>query len=169
MRHLWIESELSKLIGLITTIDEYQSEILRKSMEVSDPDNVGLFDSAEHTTGLSLVACQTYMATVYGNLRIAKQRALNFGPKHDGGLTKVQIINHAANYWKHNNEWLLDRTTARKKAIERAFESIGFPVNTDYPLRGILTELTFPDCASLQSVISILETWKIELYEAAQH
>lgn len=167
MRHLWIEGELSRLVGLIVTIDEYLSDICRKSLEVSDPDNIGFFDSAEHATGLGLVACQTYMATVYGNLRIAKHRALDFGPRHNGGLTKVQIINHAANYWKHNNEWVLDRTTARKEAIERAFESIGFSVDTDYPLAGVLTELASPDFTSLQPVISILETWKGELYKVA--
>jgi hypothetical protein len=170
MRHLWIEcglGGLGGLTGLIVTIDEYLSNIYKRSVEmIEDADSFGLFDSAEHATGLGLVACQTYMAMVYGNLEIEKRRALSFGPKHHGGLTKVQIVNHAANYWKHNNEWALDRRAARQEAIKQAFESIGFPVGTDYPLSGVLTELADPYPASLRAVISILEAWKVELYKA---
>lgn len=168
MRNLWIETELESLIKLISVIDKHLSEICEKSVEVSDADSFGLFDSAEHAVGLGLVACQTYMAAVYGSLQIEKSRAISFGPKHSGGLTKIQIINHAANYWKHNNEWSLDRTVARRAVIERAFESIGFPVGTDYPLSGVLTELAEPNYASLSPIISILEAWKAELINSAQ-
>ena len=168
MRTLWIETELESLIKLISVIDKHLSEICEKSVEVSDADSLGLFDSAEHAVGLGLVACQTYMAAVYGSLQIEKSRAISFGPKHSGGLTKIQIINHAANYWKHNNEWSLDRTVARRAAIERAFESIGFPVGTDYPLSGVLTELAEPNYASLSPIISILEAWKAELINSTQ-
>ena len=167
MQHLWIEAELSSLTGLIAAIDEHLSNICSKAVEAEDADTFGFFDSAEHATGLGLVACQTYMSAVYGSLMIEKHRALGFGPKHRGGLTKVQIINHAANYWKHNNEWGLDRTPARQEAIERAFESIGFPVGTDYPLSGVLTELCDPHPASLQPIISALESWRAELCKAA--
>ena len=165
MKHHWIEAELNNLAKLISVIDRHLSDICMKSVEAEDPDSFGLFDSAEHATGLGLATCQTYMATAYGNFGIEKRRALELGPKHRGGLTKVQIISHAANYWKHNNEWALDRSAARREAIERAFETVGFPVGTDYPLSGVLAELVSPRSASLQEVISILEIWKTELYK----
>ena len=168
MRTLWIEAELGNLAKLVSAIDSHLSDICARSVEVEDPESFGYFDSAEHATGLGLVACQTYIATVYGTLGIEKRRALNFGPKHLGGLTKVQIVNHAANYWKHNNEWALDRTAARQVAIEQAFESVGFPVGADYPLSGVLTELANPHPVSLAAVVSILEAWKAELYKAAE-
>lgn len=167
MRTPWIEAELGNLTKLISAIDGHLSDICAKSIEVEDADSFGYFDSAEHATGLGLVACQTYMATVYGTLGVEKPRALNFGPKLPGGLTKVQVINHAANYWKHNNEWALNRPAARQAAIEQAFESVGFPVGTDYPLSGVLTELANPYPASLAAVVPILEAWRAELYKAA--
>src|SRR5260370_1283722 len=109
--HLLIDVETSVLRTLITTIGQQLEEVCRKSVETNeDPEALGYFDSAEHLTGLGFVACQTYMATVYGHLRIEKLNALNAGPAHLSGQTKVQIINHAANYWKHNNEWPLDRS-----------------------------------------------------------
>ncbi len=166
MRHLWLESELEILGKLIDTIDQQLDQICQESTRVDDADSFGYFDSAEHVIGLGFVACQTYMATVYGYLKIEKQKALAAGPRHSGGHTKVQIINHAANYWKHNNEWALDRTTARRQMIEKAFESVGFPVGTEYPLSGVLTEVASPEGAAFQPILQILELWKVELGSA---
>lgn len=166
-QNLWIEAELSRLSGLIATIDDHLLDICNRSLEAEDADSFGFFDSAEHAIGLGFVACQTYMAAIYGTLHIEKHRALKFGTKHHCGLTKVQIINHAANYWKHNNEWALDRTAARQESIARTFESIGFPVDIDYPLSGILTELATPCSTSLRSVIVILQAWRAELHQDA--
>jgi hypothetical protein len=42
---------------------------------------------------------------------------LQLGPKHSDGNTIVKIINDAANYWKHNNEWSLDKTPKRRELI----------------------------------------------------
>src|SRR3546814_11527592 len=85
-------------------------------------DERGYVDVAEHRTGLAFVACQTYMATVCGAVGIDKSAALRKGPQHPGGLSKVQIINHAANYWKHNNEWALTKPDRRRELIEKAFD-----------------------------------------------
>ena len=96
--HLLIAVETNVLRNLIASIDQQLEEICRKSVETNeDPEAFGYFDSAEQLTGLGFVACQTYMATVYGHLNIDKPRALKAGPSHSGGQTKLQIINHAAN------------------------------------------------------------------------
>src|SRR3546814_5933127 len=87
---------------------------------------------------------------------IDKSAALRKGPQHPGGLSKVQIINHAANYWKHNNEWALTKPDRRRELIEKAFDSVGFPVGTDYPLSGVLTELSEPHFASFAVVTGAL-------------
>ena len=167
MRYLWLDAQLESLGELIGMIDQELDAICQKSTQVGDADSFGYFDSAEHVTGLGFVACQTYMATVYGYMKIEKQIALSAGPCHPGGHSKVQIINHAANYWKHNNEWVLDRSAARRQVIEKAFDSVGFPVGTDYPLSGVLTEVASPESAGFQPVLHILRLWKVELCGAA--
>lgn len=165
---LLIDAETSVLRGLVVGLDQQLEGICRKSVESNeDSDAFGYFDSAEHLTGLGFVACQTYMAIVYGHLHIDKPTALKAGPVHSGGQTKLQIINHAANYWKHNNEWQLDRSPKRRERIEAAFESVGFPVGTDYPLSGVLTEIASPAPAGFLPVIRLLEVWKAELCTAA--
>ena len=166
MNHLELEYNLEHLRGLIIFIDEQLQDISQESVEADDADSFGYFDSAEHTIGLGFVACQTYMAAVYGYLSIEKNKALSVGPIHDSGQTIVQIINHAANYWKHNSEWPLERSSQRRETIEKAFESVGFSVNLEYPLAGLLTELVYPADAGFKPVIHLLEKWKKVLASA---
>ena len=160
MAHLWFERELETLLSLVGSLDLQLHEVINKSLDAQDADQFGYFDVAEHITGLGFVACQTYIATVCGGMGASKIDALKRGPQHSGGLSKAQIINHAANYWKHNNEWALEKPDRRREAIEKAFDSVGFPVGTDYPLSGVLTELSDPSSASLASVADYLREWK---------
>jgi hypothetical protein len=163
MRHLWFDSEITIIGNLVEVIDQQLSDICDNAVNAETTDELGYYDAAEHATGLGLVACQTIIAIVCGGLEVEKSSALALGPVHKGGLSKVQIINHAANYWKHNNEWSLERPDKRKEAISKAFASVGFPVGTDYPLSGVLTELAEPKRASLREVLAILAAWKVEV------
>ncbi len=163
MRQLWFDSEITIIDSLVTVIDERLSDIREIAVNAESADELGYYDAAEHATGLGLVACQTIIAIVCGGLGVEKSTALALGPVHAGGLSKVQIINHAANYWKHNNEWSLERPDKRKEAISKAFASVGFPVGTDYPLSGVLTELADSKPASLREVLAILAAWKVEV------
>jgi hypothetical protein len=160
MPQLWIEQELENLLKLVYLLDEQLSELSDKSMEAEDADAYGYFDTMEHLVGLAMVISQTYIATVCGAIAVEKRSALKNGPPLPGGKTKVEIINHAANYWKHNNEWGTERSGRRRQAIEEAFDSVGFPVGTDYPLSGVLTELSDPMFASLEALVGILQEWK---------
>src|SRR3546814_4588494 len=122
MASLWLEPELEALLSLVHSLDAQLHEVAGKGLSTEGADERGYFDVAEHITGLAFVACQTYIATVCGAVGIDKSAALRKGPKHPGGLSKVQIINHAANYWKHNNEWALTKPDRRRELIEKAFE-----------------------------------------------
>ena len=162
-----LDYDLSLLREIAVLLDQQREEIGQAATQVEDADSFGYCDSAEHITGLGFVACQTYMSSVYSYRRMEKPKALSVGPFHASGQTKAQIINHAANYWKHNNEWSLDNNSKQRKHIEEAFESVGFPVNTDYPLSGILAEITDPENARFEAVIRILDVWRSQLQEAA--
>lgn len=163
MAHMWIEQEAETLLSLILVLDDQLEKLSSRSIDNEEADAFGYFDTMEHLTGLAMVAAQTYFATVCGAIRLEKRLALAEGPVHRSGKAKTEIINHAANYWKHNNEWGTERTNRRRKAIEEAFDSVGFPVGTDYPLSGVLTELCEPQFASLKVVTDILRQWKSEV------
>ena len=161
---LIFESNLAR--ELIDLIDTRLSKLAVDSTETEIPDELGYFDSMEHLTGLGFVTCQTYITAVYGILKIDKKKALSKGAHHSSGSTIPVIVNAAANYWKHNNEWELDKTDKQRKIIEKTFESIGFPVNLDYPLSGVLTEISEHNYVSFMSVFRKLEVWKNELQNA---
>jgi len=152
---------------LVDIIDGKLADIIDQSTSVDDPDAFGYFDSAEHLTGLGFVACQAYMTAVYGVLGVKKKQAMSFGPLHQCGNSIAQIVNDAANYWKHNNEWALDKSQKRRELIETTFEKVGFPVGTEYPLSGILTELASPDFASFKPIYGKLNEWKGMLQSGA--
>jgi hypothetical protein len=160
MARLWLERELETLLSLVASLDAQLEEVVSKSLAVEDADQFGYFDVAEHITGLGFVACQTYVATLCGGISAGKRDTLKKGPQHSGGLSKAEIINHAANYWKHNNEWALAKADRRRDAIEKAFDSVGFSVGTDYPLSGVLTEISVPHPASLACAVDVLRKWK---------
>jgi hypothetical protein len=165
---MFIDFNLDLLKQVIHIIDQHLAVVSEKATQEDDPDMFGYFDSAEHITGLGFVACQTYMSSVYGYLRIEKKNALSTGPFHSSGQTKVQIINSAANYWKHNSEWSLGKSEKQRKVIEETFDSVGFPVNTDYPLCGVLTEIVSPEYAAFEPIIATLESWRDELIKTVQ-
>ena len=99
-------------------------------------------DRAEHITGLGFAACQAYVTATHGVMNVGKSKAFAFGPCHGSGQRIVEIVNHAANYWKHREEWHLDKSSARQNRIRNAFEAIGFSVDLDYPLSGVITDGT---------------------------
>jgi hypothetical protein len=160
MQYSRLDYDLDLLRTLIRIIDQHLNEICKIAKQASDPDSFGYFDDAEHITGLGFVACQTYLSSVYGRLKIDKRLALSVGPLHSSGQPIVQIINHAANYWKHNSEWSFDKNPKQRKSVEDSFKSAGFPVDTHYPLSGILTALASPDRPAFESILNALESWK---------
>src|SRR5258706_15313156 len=110
MPQLWLERELEILLALVCLLDQQLKELSEKSVEAEDADAYGYFDTMEHLVGLAMVIGQTYVATVCGAIEVEKRTALKKGPSHSGGRSKAEIINHAANYWKHNNEWGTERS-----------------------------------------------------------
>jgi hypothetical protein len=160
---LTIERKLYK--ELILMLDSKLEAIVDDSNKASDPDSFGYFDSAEHLTGLGFVSLQAFLTAVYGILGVEKKKALSLGPKHTDGNSVAKIVNDAANYWKHNNEWSLEKNSKWRELIENTFESVGFPIDTDYPLCGILTELSVPKSASFMAIFERLEIWQKSVEE----
>ena len=162
-----IDTETNLSIELIDAIDKILFEIIRNEHSVEYLDMMGYLDSAENLIGLGFVACQTYITTVCGVLSLDKKKALSFGPIHQSGKSIAQIVNDAANYWKHSNEWKLAPNSKRQRKIENSFEKIGVPLSTSYTLSRILTELAAPNPISLKAVFLNLITWGNEIQESS--
>lgn len=163
MRNGILNNEKRLTKNLLYTLDLRLKESIEEFDDYEDPDMMGLFDSMEHLAGLGFVTLQAYVTAVYGVLKKTKKSVLFIGPKHRGGIAIVKIVNDSANYWKHNNEWSIDKSSNHRKIIESTFNSVGFPVDCDYPLSGILAELASPKDSSFKAVFEKLEKWQIEV------
>lgn len=148
---LTIETNLST--ELVELIDARLEELTDKWGAPEVAELLGYYDSMEHLTGLGFVACQSYVTAIYGILGVPKRKALRLGPNHGSGSSVATIVNAAANYWKHNHEWHMEKSSKRREAIEAAFDEVGFPVGTEYPLSGVLTELSVPGGASFRIIM----------------
>jgi len=156
-----LDFDMDLLVHVAVALDGQLDSITQKSVKVLDADAFGFYDRAEHITGLGFVACQAYMAATYGFIRFPKKVALQVGPQHSpSGRYIADVINHAANFWKHHSEWPLCRDESRQRAIRNAFNDVGFPVDTDYPLSGILTELATPEDARFEVLANRLKLWR---------
>lgn len=85
------------------------------------------------------------------------------GLVHPTGQRIVRIVNDAANFWKHHDEWHRDKSPARHKKIQDTFTAVGFPVALDYPLSGILSVLAGPGGAAFKPLVAKLAAWRDDL------
>jgi hypothetical protein len=156
-----IDFDLPFLHAAVALVDG-QLEILHREVKSSpDPDSYGIFDRIEYLTGFGLVACQTYATSITGVARVNKGKALELGPRHRTGRSMIQLINAAANYWKHSPEWSLDAHTDQAEKTLETIESLG--VVTDigqYPIANTLYEMLKPHNARFANLIPFLTQWR---------
>lgn len=137
-----------------------------------DPDAIGQFDEAEYLCGMGFIACQRYLAATYGSSGIAKSDALALGPIHSGGQPIARILNAAANYWKHVDEWdTLSAISHNHQALQSNQVATIRTIETvtkwgDYTCASLLGCLTAPNETRLKHLLPLLEAWRNQLATA---
>ena len=128
---------------------------------------MGFFDEAEYLAGIGFVACQRYLASTYGQHNTQKDAALKLGPQHDGGEPIARVLNAAANYWKHVDEWDTSATITRdaEKLKGQQLRTIRIIETVtpwcDYTCANLLGELTTE--SRFTDLIPTLEAWRGQL------
>ena len=96
---------------------------------------------------------------------IASWRSLN-GPSYirdsrrpDRSRTIAAVMNSAANFWKHRNEWPLESNPTRREHTLEAFDALGVP-ESESSLTGILAALVPVTPPRLTSLLPLLEAWR---------
>lgn len=154
------------LVSVSTALDTHL-EKLRQYASNEDADTWDVFHDIDNTVGLGFTAAQTYLTSVARALRAKRTEIISHGPKHAGGLTIAQIVNEAANFWKHRDEWQEDateaaRNTRRLRTIE-VLVAAGAVVSTDYPLASLLEKLKM---TTLRDIADALIPWRDSLWLA---
>lgn len=162
-----IDFDLQFLQELVGLLDVHIGQLESQATRIPDADAFGVFDSAEYIIGLGFVGCQGYLAATYGHLSVDKREALKVGPMHRCGKSFAELLNHAANFWKHHEEWVLHPDSAAQRRTLAGLAMLGEASSTDYPLSNALTALVFPRPARLQALLPHLEAWRDALAGAA--
>ena len=155
-----IDFDMELLVATCRVVNDQLDAFEKRFQAMPDAEGSAEFDWAEHVAGLVFVACQSYLTATYAFARVPKGEAMQLGPKHNpSGRPIVVAINAAANFWKHYPEWPLDKRPDRQNAVRLAFDGLGFPADGEYPLSGILTELT-NGVARFAQLVEPLEQWR---------
>ncbi len=158
---VFCDSDLAFLRDLFGLLDARFDDLQLRIDGSPDPDSMGLFDEGEYLSGMGFVACQRYLASTYGPHGVSKDIAMRLGPKHAGGEPVVRIINAAANYWKHVDEWDQQTLGARQKDTIRIIETV--TDWEDYTCSNLLAYLTLPTGPRFEGLVPMLEAWRCEL------
>lgn len=157
-----LDFDLDFLRGAAALVDASLERLDGKADASPDSDTFGIFDEVEYLTGFGFVACQTYATAVASRSKLKgkKHEALALGPKHRTGRSIAQLIDAAANHWKHSPEWSLNTPTTRAKQTLEVISSLGVNTNGSYPVANMLYEILAPHPARFANLIPFLTQWR---------
>jgi hypothetical protein len=154
-----LDFDLQFVEQLLTLLDAHLGELRAAAAHSPDADAFGFYDSEDYLIGIGFVACQGYLATTSGEERIEKAIARKAGPAHRSGYTIAEIINSAANHWKHRDEWAGARTAKRKEKTNEILDALDLP-ETASAFGGVLAELVLARPTRLSALLPHLEAWR---------
>jgi len=157
-----VDFDLDFLRAAATLVDSNLDRLHAESRSSPDPDAFGIFDEVEYLAGFGFVACQAYATAVVSRspLRGNKRQALARGPKHRTGQSMAQLVNAAANHWKHSPEWALDAPTTQAKQTIEVISTLGVDTNDSYPVANMLREILTPHKARFVNLVPFLTQWR---------
>jgi hypothetical protein len=157
-----LDFDLDFLREATALVDGRLEQLERKAKASPDPDTYGVYDQAEYITGFGFVACQTYATgVVRWSKVVGKRDALALGPKHRRtGQTMIELIDAAANHWKHGPEWSLDAPSTRAQKTLKVIASLGVNTHGSYPVANMLHQILTPHPARFANLIPFLTQWR---------
>jgi hypothetical protein len=136
-------------------------ELLESATRTSpDPDAFGILDQIEYICGFGFVACQMYITEVASRFKLRKRDALVSGPTHRTGRSIAELVNSAANHWKHSPEWDFDLPITQAKQTLEVIQSLGVDIDSSYPVSAALYEILSPRPARFKNLIPFLTEWR---------
>ncbi|QEY12319.1 hypothetical protein [Cellvibrio sp. KY-YJ-3] len=157
----YADPELYYLQELCGLLDLKLAEIAEKISHSYDPESDGLLDYAEYFMGTGLCAMQRYILDVLDMKKIKKIDVLNLGVKFNEGTSIIELINAAANWWKHEPEWPfpLEYEKSSKQTKETLDLVLG---NSAYPyvFSNFLASINPEKELSVSALIPYLVEWR---------
>ena len=152
-------------MSAVALIDASLEQLGIESSSSAEPDTFGVFDKIEYITGFGFVACQTYTTAAVGRSKAKRKKSevLLFGPKHRCGRPIVQLVNAAANRWKHSAEWNPFEPTNQEKHTVEVIRSLGVNPSGPYPIANMLHAILTPDQNLFRNLVPYIIQWRDSL------
>ncbi|MDZ4856668.1 MAG: hypothetical protein SGJ26_17745 [Nitrospirota bacterium] len=170
-----IDWRIEPLHGVIVGIDAGLASIHERIDSEDGFDGISARGHAETLFGLGFVAAQTYALGTVSDLNavrmsrheLEKMKLECYGCdtiRLKGGVTRIELINASANYFKHHNEWARwptghDHGTHDAKTLD----SVGITEATEFPCIAAVDLL----CSTSWELIvlhQILQEWRAHLF-----
>lgn len=149
----------SQFKELIVILDEQLTEIENEIFQSKDPDSDGLLDRAEYFVGVGFVAAQQVLVETTTFYRLDRDKAYKLGIQHKSGISYIKAINSAANYWKHEAEWLKDLEKLNSSNL-KTMNNVGTIADTSYyQLSNLLFALSNDEGIRLRYLVPMIEEW----------
>ena len=153
-----VDFDLGLLVELLEVVDRQIARIEDEVSRSPDPDGHGQFDRMEAVVGLGFVACQQYINATYPQLASNKFEAIKHPPTLPSGRFAIELINAAANFWKHRDEWT--RPNNRDEERTRAVIDDVTSSTADYVMSNVLYELVRPQPLRFVWITNLLKRWR---------
>jgi hypothetical protein len=155
-----LDFDLDFLRAAAALVDASLERLDKEAKASPDPDSFGVFDQAEYIAGFGFVACQTYATAVASRRKLKKHEALSLGPKHRTGRSVAELINAAANHWKHSPGWSPDALTTQAQQTLDVIAGLGVDTDASYSLANTLYEILVPHPPRFANLIPFLTQWR---------
>jgi len=149
-------SDKAFLLEMCELIDTRLASLEAECDTCSDPDGFGVYDRIEHACGLGFVVCQNFLESTCVAHGVPKGEALDFGPAHDSGSSVAVLVNHAANWWKHQLQWKGATWTPANERTRVGLSAMD--LESDYPLVQALALLSGGDLR-VSPLVPLLIEW----------
>lgn len=153
------DPNLHLLLGLLKTLDQKIVEITELILDSPDPESDGLTDNGEYFIGAGFVLIQQYLTDTLTLTGISKRTAFELGPRYSKEHSVVMIINAAANWWKHESEWIGNHPNKQSQLTREVIMSIT-EYALDYPLSNVLSKLLQTSNITLSALKPKLIHWR---------
>ena len=168
-----IDYRVDWMRDLFSSLNHGFSIIQDKLSKIEYFDGVFAQEQAETIFGIAFVSAQTYitgtvsdMIEIGDNEALTKSEMLAIGSPKVGEISKVQLINAIANYYKHHEEWSNWKPEGKNKRTIAALESCGISENTTYPCHEA-AQIIWPSevLCELNEMLDVLVRWRENLLQ----
>lgn len=172
-----VDWRYSSIAEILTAVGTALENIKSTAMD-GDMDGDEANEQTEGFLGIAFVAAQTYITGAIADARKlanstdpTKRKALkDYSDLISGkGITKAELCNAVANYFKHHEEWPNwnpDPANRREKGTYETIETlkaVGITETTSYPCQEAAKVLWGFTSSDLEQLLSILKHWRRNL------